>query len=79
MLNQSFSLGTMVMHLGVIHCYLVNLPVLNELFSTGAIVMHLVVTNCYWGSILNQSFSNGAMIMHLGPWGNLIGAELIVQ
>ena len=43
MLNQLFSSGTIVMHLGVTHCYLCNLisnSVLNHWFSSGAIVMH---------------------------------------
>ena len=49
-----------------------------------AIVMHIWITNCSWcnsisGLVLNQLFSSGAIIMHLGPWGNLIGAKLIVQ
>ena len=70
MLNQSFSLGAIVMHHGI------TLPELNHLFCCGAIVMRLGVTNCYWfnflisGSVPNQSFSNGTIVMHLGRWGN---------
>ena len=78
--------GPIVRHLGVTTVIVtgVTLSMLNLSFSLGKIVMHLGVTNCYWGnlisgSMLNQSFSSGAKVMHLGPWGNLIGAKLIVQ
>ena len=72
MLNQSFSLSAIVMHLGVLIVTVVTLPVLNQLFSSGAIVLHLGVTNCYWSnliscSVLSQSLTEAHSNASWGP------------
>ena len=59
MLNRLFSLGAIVMHLGVTNCYYGNLisgSILNQSFSSGASNINASwgpgVTHCFWGKLI---------------------------